>query len=54
MQSTLPVATLQQALSDNGIFGAIETAFFLVVLSATENNTDEEINKLIEVIKSLL
>ena len=54
MKTTLPVATLQQALYDNGIFGAIETAPGEVMFCATENNTDEEINKLIEVIKSLL
>ena len=54
MKTTLPVATLQQDLYDNGIFGAIETAPGEVMFCATENNTDEEINKLIEVIKSLL
>ena len=50
----IPMEKLQQALYDNGIFGAIEVRPGQVMFCATENNSVEEINKLIDVIKSVI
>ena len=53
LNTTLPVAQLQEALLREGIFGALQTEEGYVSFCVTERRTPEEIDRLINVINTL-
>lgn len=53
LSTTLPVADLQKQLLDKGIFGALQTEEGYVSFCVTEQRTKEEIDSLIEIVKSM-
>ena len=53
LNTTLPVARLQEALLEAGIFGALQTEEGYVSFCVTERRTPEEIDRLINVINTL-
>ena len=53
LNTTLPVAELQEALLREGIFGALQTEEGYVSFCVTERRTPEEIDRLINVINTL-
>lgn len=53
LKTTIPVEKLQQALLDGGFFGALATEEGYVSFAATERRTREEIDRMIDLIKSI-
>lgn len=53
LKSTIPAKELQQALLDEGFFGALETEEGYVSFCATEKRTREEIDRLVGVIQKM-
>ena len=53
LSTDLDIEKLQKHLLANGIFGAVKVAEGQVSFCATENNTKEEIEHLLNVIKSI-